>query len=90
MVAEKSEYKLTVGRSLMKHKSARMIGLYVKIENLTDAPPTFKTSKFSMIDDEGKGYYGLETEEAIKRFQNTHGVATAILVGPMMNPALQG
>jgi hypothetical protein len=68
LVAEKPDYTLTLGRSLMKHKNARMIGIYVKVENLTDKPLTVKTSKFSMTDDEGKGYYGLETEEAIKRF----------------------
>ena len=89
LVAEKPEYNLTLGRSLMKHKNARMIGIYVKVENLTDKPLTIKTSKFTMTDNEGKGYYGLETEEAIKRFNDTHGLATAIMVGPFMNPALQ-
>ena len=89
LVAEKPDYTLTLGRSLMKHKNARMIGIYVKVENLTDKPLTIKTSKFSMTNDEGKGYYGLETEEAIKRYTNTHGLATAILAGPLMNPALQ-
>ncbi|HEX8090644.1 MAG TPA: hypothetical protein VF762_17420 [Blastocatellia bacterium] len=89
IIAEKPDYKLTVGRSLMKRKSARMIGIYVKIENLADKPLSVKTSKFSMTDDEGKGYYGLETEEAIKRFNNTHGITTAIIAGPLMNPAVQ-
>jgi len=89
MVAEDSSHRLTVGRSLMKHKSARMIGIYVKVENLSETPITVKTSSFSMIDDDGKGYYGLETQEAIKRFQDTHGIATAVLAGPLMNPSVQ-
>lgn len=90
MIAEKPEYKLTVGRSMFKHKSAQMIGIYLKVENLTDKPLTIKTSKFSMTDDGGKGYYGLETDEATKRFVNTHGIATAVMAGPRMNPAIQG
>jgi len=42
-----------------------------------------------MLDCEGKCYYGLETVEAIKRFNDTHGPATAIIAGPLMNPSIQ-
>src|SRR6185503_20766067 len=90
LVAEDETKKLTLGRSLMKHKTARMIGIYLKIENRSDVPFTVEPSKFSMIDNEGQAFDGLDTQEAINRFNNSRGLATAILVGPLMNPALQG
>lgn len=89
LVAETESTRITLGRAIVKHKTARMIPIYVKIENLTDKPLTLKTSTFSIVDDEGKGYYGLETQEAIKRFTDTHGIATAVIAGPLMGPSIQ-
>ncbi len=90
LVAEDETKKLTLGRSLMKHKTARMIGIYLKVENRSDVPLRVEPSKFSMIDNEGQAFNGLDTQEAINRFNNSRGLTTAILVGPLMNPALQG
>lgn len=90
MIAETPSYRLTVGRSEMKHKTARMIGIFLKIENLSkDSRISFKTSDFSMIDDKGEGYSGLETDQAIKRFQDTHAIALAVLTGPFADKAVQ-
>jgi len=89
-IAENESIRLTLGKShLWKHKRARIIGVYLKVENLSDKSLTVQASKFSAVDVDGKGYSGLETEEAIKRFNDTHGIATAVIAGPLMNPAVQ-
>jgi hypothetical protein len=89
-IAENDSLRLTLGKShLWKHKRARIIGVYLKVENLSDSQLGIRTDQFSATDASGRGYAGLETEEAIKRFNDTHGLAIAVLAGPLLAPMAQ-
>lgn len=69
LIAENESVRLTLTTDGKHGKQfSGMTSVYLKIENLTDAPLSIQTSKFSAVDDEGRGYAGLEFSEAMKRF----------------------
>jgi hypothetical protein len=84
LIAENDNYRITLGRpDHWRHKTARTIAVYMKLENLSDKPLTIQTSKFSAIDAEGKSYSGLEASEAIKRYFDSHAGAMTVLGGAL-------
>jgi hypothetical protein len=90
LVAENGSLKLTLGRSQMwKHSRARMIGFYLKVENLSDQPFRVEPGKFAATTADGRALSGLETEEVVKRYNDTEGIRTAALPYPNMQPAIQ-
>ena len=89
-VAENERVRVIVGRSdKWKNKKARMIVIQVKVENLSDEPLNIHTSKFNAVDEQGRAYAGLETDEAIKRFNDTHAIAMNVFTGPLRHGAVQ-
>jgi hypothetical protein len=98
LIAESPSLKLTISTGGKFGKQfAGMTSIYLKIENISDKPLTITTSKFNAIDEEGRAYAGLEFQEAMKRYFDTHagtfaaigGAVAGPLSGPTMNKAAE-
>ncbi|MBK7392774.1 MAG: hypothetical protein IPI64_05645 [Chloracidobacterium sp.] len=91
LVAENSDLKITLRHS-DKFKPRDIWALFIKVENKTDKPLTFDTTKFGATDDEGRALSGLEASVAIQRlFDATAGmgvILSGIIAGPFMGPSL--
>ena len=90
-VAENDTLRVTVGKSqAWKHQRAGVFGLYLKVENLSDSPIMIQTGSFTAIDARsGKRYAGLETEEVIKRYNETGGATMATSGGSLREGRFQ-
>jgi len=84
LLAENESYRITLGRpDHWRHKTAQIVAIYMKLENLSDKPISVQTSKFSAVDADGRAYSGLEAPEAIKRYFDTHSGAMTALGGAL-------
>lgn len=93
LIAENANLRLTVGEYRDSKVRSALFVIYLKVENLSDKPLTVDPSKFSTVDDTGRGYVGLAPTDAIKRALDksagTRTVIGIIMAGPLAGPAMQ-
>lgn len=93
LVAENSEMRITIDSSdKFKPKRGDVWVFWMKIENLTGRSITFDPTKYHATDDEGRGLAGLDSNVAIKRFEDsiagTMNSVGLIMAGPLMGPSM--
>lgn len=91
LIAENDQLRLTVGVAKQDKPVLGLLEIWAKVENLSDKPITIDPTKYSAVDDDGRGYAGIAPNDAIQRMlDRTAAMRTAmgnIIMGPLAGPS---